>query len=619
MRKHKASRYAQLTDEQRKELTSVRSPVIVHPGFDSYTGPAENLQYFQAALGKFRSCVAGLASADLFEMAFVRWCNGSNRNSKRNFETAQSQFANGFVAFLHATDRRSIPVAAMDTELINEFLNWLNGKTDTNPKNFAPETQRRYYGLFAQLLTLLKKHPNTSTALNSALVFPKTPFSGQRGGEAQRSRISESDKLLDDGTWKRLLDACRAEIAETITIYNAARAVWELEQIPPPEKHHRSPYRSLDVVWWKLNSLYPERNVPGLAELRTVNRSMANQIQHTHRYGPTVRPFQPEPDTILPFALLSAAYTFANYGPLLSLTHRQTIEKIVMDVARYTFDFIKPRGTDYLRSFAVDDDMFSPSSLFKFLKQWTSRIRPLAGKYVDRCFIFVTNEGEVRGYSVAKDDGTDSDQTWKHALTSFLRRHQLPRITIQVIRDTGLDIVRFQNNDDIRAVQAAGGQVSKSTVERHYDGPGTKRKRTEHLAEGMTVYARWANTQGKVDHRRSGPNADIAAATPGWKCFDPFDSPIPGEVPGRICQAFGRCPACPMGFLDFKSPYALARCLQLQEETISARTYLEAQRWKDAFEPVLKVLRTRWLPAFTDKSVRDAASRLNLNPIGRLE
>ncbi|MFY4705192.1 hypothetical protein [Burkholderia glumae] len=358
------------------------------------------------------------------------------------------------------------------TQLINEFLNWLNGKTDTNPKNFAPETQRRYYGLFAQLLTLLKKHPNTSTALNSALVFPKTPFSGQRGGEAQRSRISESDKLLDDGTWKRLLDACRAEIAETITIYNAARAVWELEQIPPPEKHHRSPYRSLDVVWWKLNSLYPERNVPGLAELRTVNRSMANQIQHTHRYGPTVRPFQPEPDTILPFALLSAAYTFANYGPLLSLTHRQTIEKIVMDVARYTFDFIKPRGTDYLRSFAVDDDMFSPSSLFKFLKQWTSRIRPLAGKYVDRCFIFVTNEGEVRGYSVAKDDGTDSDQTWKHALTSFLRRHQLPRITIQVIRDTGLDIVRFQNNDDIRAVQAAGGQVSKSTVERHYDGPG---------------------------------------------------------------------------------------------------------------------------------------------------
>ncbi|AVK72188.1 hypothetical protein BJN34_0060 [Cupriavidus necator] len=148
---------------------------------------------------------------------------------------------------------------------------------------------------------------------------------------------------------------------------------------------------------------------------------------------------------------------------------------------------------------------------------------------------------------------------------------------------------------------------------------GAKRRRHEKLSEVMLAQERFYSSDGRRDIRGEPDDIDIGAATPGWACHDPFDSPIPGEVKGRLCQGFGRCPACEMGNLDTTSGYALARVLQLTEEVAKAQSYLEAPRWHAAFEEVSKKLREKWIPSFVDPAVIEAASRLNLGPIGRLE
>jgi hypothetical protein len=257
--------------------------------------------------------------------------------------------------------------------------------------------------------------------------------------------------------------------------------------------------------------------------------------------------------------------------------------------------------------------------LHDFVVAWTSQIRKHAGLYANNLFVFVTRERVVRGFYTGEQAGTDSDQCWKYALKQFLKRHNLPNMTISNLRATGLDIVRMLSGDDIRSVQAAGGQTSAEVINDHYDSAAAKAGRNDALGEVMTTMEGWIITKGRTDPRGAPKYADILAATPGWNCADPFDSPIPGEVKGRRCQAHGRCPGCGLSAVNRFSPYSLARTLQLLEEVNKAREYLDTKRWNEAYKEVQIALEEKWIPSFTDKSVWEAASKLSLNPIGGLE
>ncbi|CAB3809059.1 hypothetical protein LMG28614_06941 [Paraburkholderia ultramafica] len=264
--------------------------------------------------------------------------------------------------------------------------------------------------------------------------------------------------------------------------------------------------------------------------------------------------------------------------------------------------------------------MFSPSSLLKIVSRWTARIRNcVKPEHARHAYIFVTHEGAVRGYRTGEYDGIDSDQVWLQAERKFKSKYNLPPITLRQVRATGLDMVREVTGDDILAVQAAGGQQAQTTIDIYYRGAPAKRRGEEKLLKVMIAYSRWACTGGYPDVRGFPEAADVLAATPGWMCFDPFDSPIPGEIEGRACQAFGRCPACEFAFVDITSPYALARLIQLADELKAARFYLEYPRWKAAYERGLEMLLKRWIPAFKSGDLRKRASRIELGPIGRVE
>lgn len=124
---------------------------------------------------------------------------------------------------------------------------------------------------------------------------------------------------------------------------------------------------------------------------------------------------------------------------------------------------------------------------------------------------------------------------------------------------------------------------------------------------------------GGRSHVRGAPQpVDAACATPGWGCLDPYNSPIPGQIKGKLCEGFGLCPACALGLLNHESPYCVARAIQLRNEVDEAHNYMNFSRWKAVYEPVRQKLDKVWLP-LVSMDVLGKARELNLGPIGRLE
>lgn len=554
MTKKKISRYAQLTDVQRKVLHDERQIVIVAEQLESYTGPAANLPFFQTAMASFRTTVASWNSGPQFVHAFLLHSNvPSKRKSKRGFETYLSQFKNGFAKFVAHERLEDAPLVMIDYAMINRFVIWLKktAVVQGSGKPLHANTQRKHYSLLKALLEILRKSKHTKMLINVGLAFPDNPF-------PDANRSTKKTETLDDYDWRRLIIACKDDITE---IVESVLSGWQLlegdEILPDDTARGRGRYKLRGAALWRVKELFPEM-IPELPELRDIDGDLSAALQYFHRQQSITRPFYPLVKDILPFILLHAIYTLANAGCLHSLKWSHMEEKEVIGIRRILYTFEKGRASSYQRSFAIQpENMFSPLWLHDFIKKWTSSIRSSAGPFKNNVYIFVTQTRIVRSFASATDTGRDSDSSWNSAMKQFLKRHGLPHLTLKVIRNTGLDAIRVLTDDDMRAIQAAGGQASAATVELHYNGAAAKSRREESLVAVMSTQERMIRSAGRIDPRHSPRSEDNLAATPGWGCNDPYSSPIPGQAQGTLCAAFGSCPACPLTYLNNSSSYTL--------------------------------------------------------------
>ncbi|RDJ98520.1 hypothetical protein [Paraburkholderia lacunae] len=605
--------YAQLSNQQRKVLADGSAEVVLEDSFASFTGNPDNLELFQASLNKLAHEVKTLALEPYFISGYVRWSNDPGHASKLGYRAFVGQLKNGIIAFLKETGRTGVTIQQFDSDLVTEFVDWIK----SNPKNWSPNTGRRYLSALQGLFEGLERAGTKGLLPRGERAPPNHSF-------PDSAQFSNAKERLDDISWQQLVNACRSEITE---IVSTMQPIWDfldsgLIVLPDETCSDRTKFRDVRAVLCWLRSQYGNSFVvPLQEELAARDRQLAAAVYHTYGKRTISRAFYPSAYDAFVFALMHAIRTFSNSSPLFALQEgaRQIVD--VLGTPRVVFDIEKGRGPyTYRRSFALqEDDPLSPNRLHEVMARWTASIRPLAGEHNGHSFLFVSHHQEVRGFFSAKYDGKSSDSAWNAAARNFAEKHNLSPIVLGVVRTTGLDIVRAIRDDDIRAIQAAGGQKSAATVERHYEGAAARRRREEKLVQVMITQERWAQRSGRPDMRGASECTDNLAATPGWNCFDPFDSPLPSEQPGRLCRGFGACPSCPLAFVDLMSAYALARLFQLVDEIKAARFYVTPQRWESAFQESLETLQSGWIPLFTNKSVQDAATRLELEPIGALE
>ena len=156
--------------------------------------------------------------------------------------------------------------------------------------------------------------------------------------------------------------------------------------------------------------------------------------------------------------------------------------------------------------------------------------------------------------------------------------------------------------------------MSPNTTLTSYTRDAFHRRNEEMLANGMQQLDRKYLSDGRIDAAgRHRLRADLGSATPGFACLDPYSSPFeksdaakddqPNErSKGRLCQAYGKCPMCPLAMIDPSSPESYAYLYKLREALEEARGRLGAT-WIARWAQVSEKLTTLWARLFVDEDV----------------
>lgn len=290
---------------------------------------------------------------------------------------------------------------------------------------------------------------------------------------------------------------------------------------------------------------------------------------------------------LVPFALLLAIEGAYNPDTVLGLQRSGIKERVLFGVSVTEVEGPKRRGGS--GRYAKDFDTKVVNPWLQLLARLTEPLRSfLPEKDRDRLFVFSpatrTELGRAKAYY--SNGGCSADVTWGKALANFQKRHGLPHFALAQIRPTLLDLVG-QRHGALVATHA-GRHKNFQTTEGHYLGPGTRARERERLGETLQQMERFLGTEGKVDVRRSArsPGEDKGAATPGFDCDDPYDSPVPGQRKNRLCRAYGMCPACPMATASPNDYRSVAQWLALGSAINRARDNLDPQHWLQKWAPM---------------------------------
>ncbi|MGV0127831.1 hypothetical protein [Burkholderia gladioli] len=275
------------------------------------------------------------------------------------------------------------------------------------------------------------------------------------------------------------------------------------------------------------------------------------------------------------------------------------------------------------RSYPAEIDTWAnPVKLLTKLEQKCALLRLFAPPHLAlSIFIRISQDGKVHSIYEPRNGALTSD--FKKGLKEFQTKYKLPRFTMKMLRPTALELVHIISNGDIFAQKEASGQITESVdlIDSTYTSPAAKARDRARLARVLTYRERFHRSKGKIDPRS--PIADAvdllhAGATPGFDCFNIYDSPLSGQQPGRPCSGYGLCPACPLSCVNAASPKAIARVLQIRDAYITAKSKLDWNHWNEVYRPQLVAIEEQWLPLIPQAAIA-RAMKLELPPIPEMD
>jgi hypothetical protein len=496
----------------------------------------------------------------------------------------------GFLKFLTIHDAADITLSEIDEQLLKDFKAWLD---DPSSEGFAPSKLSRRIKIqdIQLILGQLVSSPKWAPKLSPDLKLLKKLY-------PKAHREIEHTEILDDAALEVLYVAaatdCEAIIERsreeqarlstlikgTVDLAEAGRDAFHCAAYMLAHFDEPLPPR------WKLIRMWVEyeRAIPA------------------ETYAAMEQLLYPDLDELLPFILLITVMFAFNPGVVLNMKHSEYEEEQLFGRERIRLKPFKPRAhRNQVSTVLATDDLDNPRTLFRHLKDRCARVRSrINANYVDHVFIRFSAEQKC-GVAV-----TMSDKPMREAIARFCRRHGLDPFQLRQIRPTTLDLVHEISGGNLLAMQQVANHQDPETTREYYTGSAFQRRGEEMLAAGMEHLARKVRTGGVVvdPTTRHRLQSDLAAATPGFHCLDPMDSPIPGIRKGVLCEAYGRCPICPHATIDTNSPQDFAYLLKLRDALDEAAERLEGVAWLARWAPVKEKILTFWVRAFQHEDVR---------------
>ena len=510
----------------------------------------------------------------------------------------------GFIRFLN----EMIPDACLqdlNTSTFREFVEWLDAtKPDGKPKH-------GYYGKLHKLSCLKKVIGRISsklTALGIDHEFPVNPWPGQGTQKPIEKKTISQQYFID--LLSVSIDAYKVTIEEIGPLLSMIDR--KVENKTPSYYEDINTLAGLcAAIIIRYDGVLPEREWLKENDIRFFE---AVEVQG---YMCVARIINPKINDLIPGFIILQCFTHWNDQPLCCLAISNIEKKSGVLGNKYKISSHKNRSRKKVfRSFAKGPEIFNPCNVIDFIESWTRYIRLVAPDNIKNyLFLFVskfkrTKVGAIRSF--AQGTGGLYKEVVDRKIKFFQERKVVPAGGA-ALRQAGSDYLRDLLKDSEK-VKVLLGHSSVTTTDENYRSAEARRRDELTLAGAMTMKERHQGSGGKIDPR--GHYEDRSAATPGYRCLDPFQSPVPGQRPGQMCMAYGLCPSCPLS-ASRSDDVSWGRKLQLrqryQEAVLSMGTVRFSKRYGESAEAL-----DRSLERLSDVDLSRIRG-LILNPIPAVE
>jgi hypothetical protein len=535
---------------------------------------------------------------------FLRW---GGQVEHESCLSVASSLRSGFVRFLLETDQQNVDLAKLDRTFWLNYINFLDAKRDKN-KALAISSRRTHLSSVVTIFEFGAGQRNStwSSAFSTAVSnIPLNPWPGlsKLRRPTERVQIEEIHALL--AASEREIKAIQLRIQRRLELVSEGRG----KRFVPPDTLKAHLYGSYvdEAIFMaalddRFPGIFPIKNSP---ELKEFNHYF------TELYGGWVSVwshFFPTIHDLSPFVVWLAIHTAFNATTILELgwSNLERIDLLGVNVCR-VHGSKRRAATDPVHTFYENDiaGELSINFVLGVLAEHTARLRPhLDDHQKDLLFVYLGEFVRTRGKKTKQRAKAATAGLLK--LDKFCKRHSLPPVTLRQIRATIVDEVH-QNFGLLAASRAAHNTPTVNW--RHYTSGGTRQRYNEKLGRVLLLRERWFDDSAFDPRTRLVSNSmDRGAATPGFICLDPLDSPMAGQKQGRLCRAYGECPACPMAGADPSDPHAVALYLSLQRAVFAGQTSTDSSGWMRRWQPVAAAITTliKEVPA----DVLDSAKRL---------
>lgn len=561
-------------------------------------------------------CSSWLVASELaltFAEASVAACAGQRLRTK---EAHLHNLIYGFFSYLnHSESHRNLAVVDLTTTLLSEVVReWIGRTREDGSYHYNLDTRNHYLGALRKVIRHLKTHDRSS--LPDDCEVPSNPWPGaSNGSKAAKVRNQQDDTAF----FRYCRDLAATQMEEVEAVWGSAEKALRLN---PRIAENRLPSRARTVGMAFLRVAHLTGGY--LPERKVLKKQAGELFDLTEEFGykRIARALSPLAGDLTKFVFLVGFGTLLNTQPLLDLEIPDLEFKSVMGTGRLLIKGMKYRAGKIQRSsFSESNEPDSPYRLIAFVIRWTERLRDFCSKNLkNHLWLYVPrNKKGASGVETLHQMGRGKSIQFHSHLLGFCKAGGFRWRGLRSIREAGAELADQLYDGDIRQLGALLQHSGVSVTDRHYRYGAAQQRQTEQLVAGMMQRERWVFSDGRIDPRNAPVSDELAAATPGFRCLDPLDSPMRGERKGSLCGAYGQCPLCPLGSIDVRSPYALARLLQLKALHQTSREDLGEQawglRWHESYERLTKF----WLPQFTDEAVLVEAERLLIPPLPPLD
>lgn len=490
-----------------------------------------------------------------------------------------------FVRYLINTKKEDIRLEHLNRQFFLGYIAWLNGENaPQNVRQLSHGTRKGALFVVKKILRALRTSSAWSEAAQWSLQqIPANPWPRSHLKAKPKQRISRD--LL-----KKIVHSAEREILEIrLRMLEGKKAI---EMAKGELNRKNGNYRDNVLSCLPILTNHFPNAIPSLQSIFEVDKKLGEAVQYIHSLRGVTKYLYAGSRDLVPFVILLCVATAMNLDTVLTLKWKEIRKNQRLGLPVITILGKKNRSSSdpVVTLDAAESANFGISTLLDTLSLLTERLRPcvIDTLYDDRIFLFAQERAKIQPKSFYHKGGASGDQAIRYALKKFITENKLEDFNLDQLRPTVLDEIHLRTGD-LNTVRSLARHRSSATSWNHYTSDGVRRRYKERLGETLMLRDRWLSSNGKIDprkHQRTG-QMDKGAATPGFLCLDPFDSPISTQRKGKLCGAYGECPSCPMAAASIRDPVAVALYLALRKSIYKSQGRVTPKAWLTKWGPIL--------------------------------